>query len=115
MENNNTLNLDALAPSRQPLIFNALAGHSIELSKGKFSESSLESLSKVGLTSIEVTALEQGNATTDGEQSLKIPDNPIPSSENNPFSREKWNPDMQRQLHETEPLLAQKLFSEANS
>lgn len=115
-DNNATLNIDALTPTRQMLLTNALAGHSVELSGGKFSTLSRDSLIAIGLTPIEIAALEQANTnTTDngGTVSLLIADSTIPSSENNPFSKDKWNLELQRHLHDTNPTLAKQLMKEA--
>lgn len=114
MENNTTLNIDALTPTRQMLLSNALAGHSVELSGGKFSTLSRDSLIAIGLTPIEIAALEQANTTDNGGTvSLLIADSAIPSSENNPFSKDKWNLELQRHLHDTNPTLAKQLMKEA--
>lgn len=113
MPNSAALNIDVLTASRQALLTNALAGHSLELSGGKFTTISRDSLIAIGLTPIEIAALEQANASDTGEKvALKIAENTIPSSENNPFSREKWNPDMQRLVHDTNPALAKQLMKE---
>jgi len=115
MNKNNSLNIDALSPERQALLTSTLIGHSVELSNGKLSDSSKESLSKVGLTSIEITAIEKANSSTgtDVNTLFKIPENTIPSSENNPYIKENWNPEVQRQLHDDNPIQAQKLMREA--
>lgn len=113
-DNNATLNIDALTPTRQMLLTNALAGHSVELSGGKFSTLSRDSLIAIGLTPIELAALEQANTTDNGGKvSLLIADSTIPSSENNPFSKDKWNLELQRHLHDTNPTLAKQLMKEA--
>jgi len=115
MNTNNTLNIDALSLERQALVTSTLIGHSVEMLNGKLSDSSKESLSKVGLTSIEITAIEKANLVADSSSvsSLRIPDNSIPSSENNPYVKEDWNTDAQRQLHDNDPVQAQKLMREA--
>lgn len=114
MNKNNTLNISALSAERQTLVTSALIGHSVEFSKGGLSESSKESLSKVGLTSIEITAIEKANSNATDENALfKIPENTKPSSENNPYSKSKWNPEAQRQLHDENPVQAQNLMREA--
>lgn len=114
MPNSESLNVDVLTASRQALLSNALAGHSLELSGGKFTTMSRDSLIAIGLAPIEIAALEQANTQETGEKlALKVAENTIPSSENNPFSREKWNQDMQRSLHDTNPALAKKLMKEA--
>ncbi len=113
MDNNTTLNVDSLTPTRQMLLSNALAGHSLELSGGKFSTLSRDSLAAIGLTPIEIAALEQANAADGGTVSLLIADSAIPSSENNPFSKDKWNLELQRHLHDTNPALAKQLMKEA--
>lgn len=114
MPNSTSLNIDVLTASRQAILTNALAGHSLELSGGKFTTISHDSLIAIGLTPIEILALEQANVSDAGEKvALKIADNAVPSSENNPFKREKWNPDMQRLVSETNPALAKQLMKEA--
>ena len=45
MNTNKTLNINALSLERQTLLTSTLIGHSVELSNGKFSDSSKESLS----------------------------------------------------------------------
>lgn len=113
MKNNNTLNIDVLTPSRQTLVTNALASHRLDMAGGKFTAISMESLSKIGLTTTEITAIEKNNLTSTAQVSLEIIENPAPSSENNPFNQEKWNPEKQRHLHDTNPRLAKNLMSEA--
>lgn len=113
MENNNTLNIGALTPTRQEILTNALESHSVDLSSGKFTEISQESLSKIGLTSTEINALEQANSESGLDATLTVPGSAIPSTENNPFTKDKWNPEMQRQLHETNPATAKQLMREA--
>lgn len=113
MENNNTLNIGALTPTRQELLTNALESHSVDLSSGKFTEMSQESLSKIGLTSTEINALEQANSESGLDATLTVSGSAIPSTENNPFTKDKWNPEMQRQLHETNPAAAKNLMREA--
>jgi hypothetical protein len=113
-DNNATLNIDALTSTRQMLLTNALASHSVELSGGKFSTLSRDSLATIGLTPIEIAALEQANGTgSGGTMTLLIADCAIPSSGNNPFSKEKWNMELQRYLHDTNPTLAKQLMKEA--
>jgi len=115
MNTNNTLNINALSLERQTLLTRTLIGHSVELSNGTFSDSSKESLSKVGLTSIEILAIEKDNAIAGSGSNtpLRIPENSIPSSENNPYVKESWNADAQRHLHDNDPIQAQKLMREA--
>ncbi|ATG89112.1 hypothetical protein [Methylomonas koyamae] len=114
MSENPTLNVEALTASRQTLLSDALAGHGLELVAGKFSDSSRDSLAVIGLTPIEIAALEQSNVAETGDKvTLAIAGNMTPSRENNPFSREKWNPELQRQVHDTDPMLANQLFREA--
>ena len=117
MANKNSEQLDAscLTPSRQTLLSDALSGHSVDVAAGKFSPISAESLAKIGLAPIEIAALEKDNATGVGTKSLKIVKDATPSSQNNPYTKDNWNPDIQRQLHDTNPSLAQKLWKEANS
>lgn len=112
-KNDATLALDALTPSRQTMLTDALTGHNVELASGHFTEASRESLAKVGLSQIEITALEQINLSNGTNASLKVPDSTIPSSTNNPFSKNKWNPERQRQLHDSDPILARTLMREA--
>lgn len=113
MEINDSLNIEALTPSRQVLLTDALAGNSVDLAGGQFTDISKESLAKIGLTAIEITALEQANKAAGANVPLRIAESTIASSANNPFSKEKWNLERQRHLHDTDPAKARALMREA--
>jgi hypothetical protein len=112
MDNNPTLKIDTLTASRQTLLTDALAGHRVDLTDGKFTDMSRDSLAKVGLSPIEIAAIEQDNADG-GAASLQIAASDLSGSDNNPFTKAKWNLESQRNLHENNPSLARKLMKEA--
>ena len=113
MENNNTLKIGSLTPTRQELLTDALESHSVDFAGGKFTPLSLESLSKIGLTPTEINALELENSESNTAGALLVPRSSIPSLSNNPFSKGKWNTEAQRKLHETNPKQAKQLMVEA--
>jgi hypothetical protein len=115
MDNNTQLNIGQLTPPRQALLTNSLGGHSVQIIGGRFEELSRSSLSKIGLTEIEIISLERYNGVSDGvRRELQIPFIlAAASSENNPFKSETRDPDMQRQLVTTNPTLARQLMQEA--
>jgi len=109
---NNTLNLEKLTPIRRKLLTDSLAGHNLELINGRFNEMSRSSLEAIGLSQIEITALEESNANDGIMQALMIPGQDA-SSENNPFKEDNWNPEAQRLVSESDPALTRKLMKEA--
>lgn len=92
-----TLNAEALTPARQALLTDALGNFSLTMENGKFSPMSADSLKVIGLSPIEIDALEKVNAQLGGSVFV-VGD----YKETNPFLKETWNPDKQRQILESD-------------
>ncbi|TAN51230.1 MAG: hypothetical protein EPN21_07055 [Methylococcaceae bacterium] len=107
---NETLNLSALTPQRQALLIQALGGHSVTFQSGALAPDSRKSLEIVGLTPLEIGALEAANS---GRPGALIPTVSAATDPNNPWTQAGFNLTRQAEIIGRDPVLAERLRAQA--
>jgi len=87
------LNVEPLTKTRQAMLTDHLQGFTLTMQNGKFEPMSADSLVSIGLTPLEINSLETLNAQTGGKGFVVGN-----YKEENPFLKDSWDPQKQRQL-----------------
>lgn len=109
---NETLDPLTLTPQRQELLAQALGGHRLNFQDGVFAADSRRSLEGVGLTPVEISALEEFNR---GKSAVLIPTTRADVDKNNPWTQAGFNLTRQSEIARTDPTLAAKLKAQAGA
>lgn len=104
------LEMQTMTAQRQDLLTQALGGHTLTFQTFGFSSDSRQSLQAIGLTPIEITALEQANT---GRTAVTIPTSRDDADKSNPWTKNGFNLTRQGEFTRTDPVRAEKLKAKA--
>lgn len=98
------INIQALTPERREKLTDGLGGLQIDVLTGGFSDQSRKSLEIVGLSPVEINAIERSNATPGTYSIAKTEVLDV-----NPFKKETFNLTAQIMLKKNNPELANRM------